>query len=258
MPKHLLVLLGILSTVFLNAQTMSVGPELGMNLIQIEKQEIGNNYQPGWYGGLMYDYKINDYLSIRSGIYYSQGRHGYSSADTNIVSFLEDIVDSSMMVPGLDLNTYTTVEGRQSLHYVQIPLQANFSWKKIQLSLGGYVGFLVGANQKEKTTEETPFLTTVDLESIDPTGFLSLFLPPAYQETTSNTSDTDGLRTFDYGLKGSLGYEIDQFGVRASYSFGLPSYRSSDNNPVIRNKYFQFSIYYLFPITGNSGSSSIR
>lgn len=237
---------------------MYAGPEIGMNLIQLEKQEIGNNYQPGWYGGLMYDYEINKWLSIRSGIYYSQGRQSYSSADTSLVSFLEGVIDSSMMVPGLDLNTYTTVNGRQSLHYLQVPVQANFSWNNIQLSLGGYVGFLVGANRKQVTIESTPLMSTFDIASFDSTGFLSMFLPPAYQETNSESSGTDNLRMFDYGLKGSLGYEMNQFGVRASYSFGLPDYRSNKNGSIIRNKYFQFSVYYLFPLTGKSGSSSIN
>ena len=257
MYKSFFIGLSLMITNLICAQTMSLGPELGINLIQIEKQEIGNNYQPGWYGGLTYDYKVNNWLSIRTGLYYSQSRQAFSSADTSLIPILDGIIDSSMLIPGLDLNTYTTVNGRQLLHYLQIPIQANFTWKKIQFGVGGYVGFLVGANQKQTTIERTPLMSTFDFSSIDSTGFLSMFLPPAYQETNSESTGTNDLRIFDYGLKGSIGYQMDQVGVRASYSIGLPDYRTKKEGAVVRNKFFQFSVYYLFPTKGNSGASSI-
>ncbi len=258
MRKQFLLFIILIFSGILNAQTMSVGPEFGMNLIRVEKQDIGDDYQPGWYGGAIYDYKIFDWFSIRPGITYSQSRQAYNYADTTLAPFLSTFIDSSMVPPGLDLNTYTTAYGRRSLHYLQIPIQANFSWKNIQLSVGGYFGFLLGARQRELIIEETPIMSILDIESIDSTGFISSFLPAAYEESTSNTTGTDGLRIFDYGLKAGLGYQFDRVGMRASYSFGLSDYRSPKSSPIVRNQYFQLSVYYLFPLSGKESSSSIR
>lgn len=258
MRNVLIMCLSLLLAGIVKAQNMSVGPEIGLNLIQLEKQDIGNNYQPGWYGGLAYEYKINDWLSVRTGAYYSQSRQAYNSEDTSMTPLLSSFIDSSTMIPGIDLNTYTSIHGRQSLNYLQVPVQANFSWNNIQLSLGGYFGFLIGARQKESIVERTPFMSTIDIASIDPTGFLSSFLPAAYKESFKESSETTNLRVFDYGLKAGIGYQFNQFGVQASYSFGLPDYRTTvGTGTVLRNKYFQFSIRYMFAF-GKTGFSSIR
>ena len=52
---------------------------------------------------------------------------------------------------------------------------------------------------------------------------------------------------------------MDQFGVQASYSFGIPDYRvDSGDEDIRRNQFFQFSIRYMLPIGGKLGSSSIH
>jgi len=260
MLRPLLIIIAVIfSSQQLKAQKLFIGPELGMNLIQVEEQEIGNDFQPAWYGGGAVDYKFNDWISLRTGLYFSQSRHSYSSEDTSVIDFLGGLIDSSMAIPGIDLNTYTTINGRQSQYYIQIPVQANFSWKKIQLFVGGYAGFMVGAKQKETTIERTPVVENLDFESLGIPEFIASFLPAAYDESFSENTESSDFRSFDYGLKAGLGYQMDQFGVQASYSFGIPDYRvDRGDEDIRRNQFFQFSIRYMLPIGGKSGSSSIH
>ena len=39
-------------------QKIKVGPEIGMNLINVENQEIGDNFQPAWHGGGIFEYQF--------------------------------------------------------------------------------------------------------------------------------------------------------------------------------------------------------
>ena len=259
MLRPLLIIITVIFYSQLNAQKLFIGPEIGMNLIQVEEQEMGNDFQPAWYGGGAVDYKFNDWLSLRTGVYFSQSRHAYSSQDTSVIDLLGGFIDSSIAIPGIDLNTYTSINGRQSQYYIQIPVQANFSWKNIQLFLGGYAGIMVGSKQKESTIERTPLVENLDLGALGIPDFITSFLPPAYDESFSESTDSEGLRAFDYGLKAGLGYQMDQFGVQASYSFGIPDYRvDSGDEDMRRNQFFQFSIRYMLPIGGKLGSSSIH
>ena len=262
MRKSILTIIVVAITLHTSAQKIQIGPEVGINLINVEKQEIGDNFQPGIFGGAALDYKIFDNFSIRTGVYYSQSRHAYSSADTNQLALLDGIIDSSLSIPGIDLNTYTSIEGRRSHSYLQIPIQANFSFNEIQLFVGGYMGFMIAGTQKQTTTERSPILENINLEDLgidDPTGFLSAFLPKPYSETYLETKGTDNFRLFDYGLKLGLGYQMKQFGVQAMYSFGLADYRSETNTEEFRgNRFFQFSVRYMLPIGAKASQSSIR
>ncbi|MDX2359631.1 MAG: outer membrane beta-barrel protein [Crocinitomicaceae bacterium] len=249
-----------------SAQKIFVGPEIGLNLINVQEQEIGDNFQPGLYAGAAVDYQFFDWLSLRTGVYCSQSRHSYSSEDTSALDLLGGLggglgglLDSSFAIPGIDMNTYTSIEGRRSHYSIQIPIQANFSWKNIQLFVGGYVGFMIAGSQKQKTIERSPLMETIDLGAIDPSGFISAFLPPAYAETHEETSGTEGFRVFDYGLKFGLGYQLKEFGVQASYSFGIPDYRNDNEGEDLRaNRFFQFSVRYMLPIGKGEARSSIR
>ncbi len=257
MPKLFVVALLLLSSPIFG-QRMAIGPEVGMNMIQIEQQDIGNDFQPGWYAGVAYDYLFNDALSIRTGFYYSQGRKAYSSADTSQSDILSVFTDTATF-QGIDLNTYSTTSGRSTQHYLQLPIMACYSYEGFNVFAGGYLGFLFGAQQKELTIERTPFMSTIDIDALDPTGFISAFLPPAYSETISESSDKENIRVFDYGLKGGIGYQHDRLGFQVNYTFGLPDYRkNAENESNERNQFLQFSVRYLLPIAQKTGTSSIR
>ena len=73
------------------AQNFHVGPEIGMILIQLEQKNIGNNYQPSWHTGINFEHDITDWLSVKSGIYYTQKRQSYSSSYTSLFPLFDVI-----------------------------------------------------------------------------------------------------------------------------------------------------------------------
>jgi len=245
---------------FIGSSQYYVGPELGANVIQMNTSELGRDFQLGWFGGVTGEYRFNKWISLRTGIHISQAKHSYSSSDTSVLELLDGIVDSSLAIPGIDLNTYTDVEGVQQAMYIQVPVQARFQWKGLSLAAGPYVGFLVTGLQREVVTERSPALDNIDLSGLDPTGGLfSSFIPPAYQQTSSRTRGTDGLRFFDWGVKGGLGYQWNNVGFELSYSFGIPDHRTVfEVGSAQRNQFYQASFRYLFELKGKKKRPSLR
>ncbi|MCH2229479.1 MAG: PorT family protein [Crocinitomicaceae bacterium] len=255
--KSLITLLIITISIKASAQDLFVGPEIGINLVKIETQQIGNDYQPGIFGGATVEYNFNKALSLRTGVYYSQGRQQTSELDTTELN-LFGLIDPSS-IPGVDLNTYSETTNRYTQHYLQIPIMVNYSFKNLNIFGGGYLGVKVADKRKSKTVSTTPFMSTIDLGSIDPTGFVSSFLPAANESTFDESSDNSNLNTLDYGIKAGIGYELKNFNINASYQFGIPDFRTDrGENDLQRHQFFQLSISYLMGLNFNSSKSRIR
>ncbi len=228
------------------SQHFKIGPELGMNLIKTEKTQMGNNFQPAWYSGLSAQYQINDWLTIKGGINYNQKIKVYSSADTSISPTLALIgLDS---INGIDLSTYSTTQGRHSLNFIQMPIMASFTIKDFSFNIGGYIGYMFNSRTKELYEERTPFMSTFDISSIDPTGvFIGNLLPPAQREEFTETSNVSFIQKLDFGLKTGVTYTIDNLNFNVSYLYGLKDYSNSFPSTVkLNHHYFQMSISYLF------------
>lgn len=227
------------------AQNFHIGPELGMNLVQLNQEKIGNNYQPSGHAGLALEYDFTNWFSVKSGVFYTQKRQAYSSKDTSLSPLIGLIGIGDF--EGIDLNTYTEIEGRHTQNYVQLPLMGSFKWEGVSLSVGGYVGYQFSSRTRENEINNTPFVSTLDIASMDPTGLISSFLPAPHVDTFSESSNNSSLRTFDFGIKGGIGYQMDNFGVNIWYLYGLPDYRNSQGNNVKQNhKYVQLSMNYMF------------
>jgi hypothetical protein len=276
--KKVLLLFALMSSIGFS-QKVLLGPEFGTNLIQLETLENGKNFHPGWHGGVAFEYKFNDWLSINTGVMYTQKRQAYSSADTSSFEFF-GLLDSSFSIEGLDLNTYMTTSGRTSQHFFEIPVMASFNYKGLTASIGGYAGFQFSARRRETTTTRTPFMQTLDVGSLlggllggtDTTGgggiggglggfntndLLASFLPKAYEETTTEVTGTDGLRSFDYGLKFNVGYQPNAFGAYLSYQIGAKSYSNVVGiGDKQRHQYLQLSVRYLFGLDKPNFSNS--
>ena len=93
--KSLFTLLTIAIGLNVSAQDLFIGPEIGLNFIQIEKQDIGNDYQGGLFVGAAVEYKFNKALSLRTGIYYSQGRQQTRDFDTTELNLSSSFLKSS-------------------------------------------------------------------------------------------------------------------------------------------------------------------
>ena len=245
----------ILISHFSFTQTFSLGPDVGMNLIKTEKTKLGANYQPAWYAGVMSMYKINDWFSIKAGITYNQKIKTYASADTTISPTLALLgLDS---INGIDLNTYSTTKGRQSLNFVQMPIMASFTLNNLSFNVGGYIGYMFNSRAQEVYNERTPFMSTFDISSIDPTGiFVASLLPPPQKEEFTEISNASFINRLDFGIKTGLSYSIHDFSINLSYLYGFKNYSSQYTSTVnLNHHYFQISISSLFEFGKNKSFS---
>ena len=237
------------------AQKLKFGPEIGFNLINVETQDIGDNYQTGWHTGGFAEYKLKNWLSVSGGIYYTQKRQSSESKETtpNALSLLL-IQQGIEGLDGIDLNTYTQTNSRLTLNYLQLPLLAVFKHKNFNLKLGGYFGYMFNTRSKVRQVKNTPFTSVIDLneiglDAIDPSisQLVSSFLPPATETNFIESSSKTGLSSIDFGLKAGLTYQVNSIGFNTSYVYGLKDYRSSNSNEIFKNNsYVQFSISYYF------------
>jgi hypothetical protein len=228
------------------SQKISIGPELGMNFIKTEKNKLGTNFQPAWYSSISANYQINNWLSIKGGLTYNQKIKSYSNADTTINPTLALIgLDS---INGIDLRTYSTTNGRHALNFIQLPIMASFTLKDFSFNLGGYVGYMFNSRTKESYEEKTPFMSTFDISSIDPTGvFIADLLPPAQKSEFTETSNIRYINRLDFGIKTGMTYTMNELNFNVSYLYGFNNYSNSYPSTITLNHhYFQMSISYLF------------
>ena len=113
---------------FSSSQKLQLGPEIGKNMIMLEKTELGRTYHPGWFFGCNVEYNLTDYISFRSGAYFSQRKKMYQSADTSQISVLGFDM-SSLGIPGADFSVYSNTKGVTSQFGIEIPLLAAFNFK---------------------------------------------------------------------------------------------------------------------------------
>lgn len=237
------------------AQKLAFGPELGGNLILIEKTDLGRNYHLGWFDGAHVEYSFFDLLSVRSGVYFSHRKKMYGSADTsefNVFGFSP----SDLGIPGVDFNIYSQTTGIVSLFGVEVPLLASLNYKGLSIFGGPYFNFMVGAWSRETYHQEIPFLKAINIDSIDQSGVISGFFPPAETTTFSESSSKTNFRSLDFGFKTGASYTAKNFRFNLYYTFGLPDYRNSnegeDNNP---HRYFSASLAYNFSFSKKGASS---
>lgn len=239
-------------------QKMWIGPEAGLSVIEISNEQIGRSYQPGYYGGAIFEYRFNDWFGIKTGLNYAQKRQGdvaYDSSEFAIPGF--DI--KQLVGDGIDLNTYSETQFRYAQHYLELPVFARFSWKDYHVFLGGFVGYQVSATRREYTEAHTPFTTAIDWDPIlEQFGQpeLALLFPPPSSESFYKTRSANGLTSFDWGAKAGIGYQAEHFGFNAMYQYGIPDFRTTPEGKRDSHHYMQFSVNYLFALGKGKGSSS--
>lgn len=235
---------------------ITIGPEVGANFIQVRTNNLGDDYHLGFNGGLSAEYIFTDHFSVKSGIYFTQKKQSYSSADTNAVEIFG--FDLQGLIPGIKLEEYSSISGLVSQSYIQLPIMPTYIYDNFSISAGPFFGFMLRAWRKEEHKSEIPALNVINLDSLDPSGLLSLLMPPASSAEFIETSSKENLRIFDYGFKTSVAYRMDNFAVSFSYLYGLPDYRiDRGSSGLQRHSYFQAGMSYNFLI-GNVKSSSSR
>lgn len=264
--RHILFTLCFVVSSWSFGQAWSIGPELGVNLTPMKADTLGQSLAPGWFGGLNAEYKINDYLSARAGIYFTQKQKRFSEYDSSYFELpiegfeIEDILGESV-----DLNTFSETHTRVSQYYFEIPLMISANYKQVGVFAGPYLGYNFTTRERVEESSYTPWVAVLDVETIieqvDPEGefgsLISAFLP---QE---RTYDFDIKRSskyarLDFGFKFGIRYQEGPFGVNAFYSLGMLDYRGTSSGKRQTHNYFRASINYNFPLGKKKEASKGR
>lgn len=242
------------------SQKVSIGPELGLNIIPIENTNYGYNYQLGFHFGGHLKYHISDKFKISTGLFLTQKKKQYSFSDTSSVfetysqlfqfgGIDEEEVDSIAQSFGANTDVYDDTKGMVSEIFIKIPVLANFKFKNFNTYIGPYFGVLLTATKKQETRTQIPLLNVIDISQFDSTGFASAFLPAADETSTSKRSDTKDLNIIDIGMNLGIGYEMNNLHFNLMYSQGFLDYRKDkgdENFSPLRT--FRLSIVYLFDL----------
>jgi len=272
MKKFALSLIFLLFLAEFYSQKLTIGPEIGINVIPIENTEIGFNHQLGYHAGGHLKYHFSEKFKLSSGLFLSQKKKGYSSSTTRSVSTLLDAfsdlgggfinlpdtsgLDSLLNISGLNTDITESTKGVTSELFIEIPVLVNYKLKNVNFYAGPYVGILISASKKEEIITDIPLLDAIDFESLGIDGFTSLFLPSS-GTTTENISGTDGLRQLDLGFNVGLGYEMNNLHFNFMYSQGLVDYRSDQTGSTKESlKLYRFSIAYLFNFKKTNSSNA--
>ncbi|MCO6500705.1 MAG: PorT family protein [Vicingus serpentipes] len=256
--KLILIPLVVLSINPFFAQKISIGPEVGINLIPIEKSALGNNYQLGYYFGSQVKYYFSENFALSSGLFATQKKKSYSHIDTTTTAdpfagAISEFMNPEGSPPGggtEEADVYNTTNGVASELYLQLPILANYEYKKINFYAGPYTSILLNANRKEVYESES---TAIDISTFIPSEYSALEgllngLTNNDPESASYSS-IDGLATIDVGVIGGIGYRIDKLNFNLMYSYGFLDYRKDKkNNSTDPHQLVQFSIAYLFNI----------
>lgn len=240
------ILLCFIITSGVNAQTLRLGPEIGGNLIYMSRDDISREYNLGYHGGINAEFSFLNYLSVRSGVYFTQQKTGYTTSDTSkLMIFGFD--PSEFGLTGFNFDVYENQRGVISQYYINIPLMVSYDYKGLSVYAGGYCGFLIGSKTKYITVTDVPFTTAVYVDSLDESGQIAPFLPQGHTEVFSQTKSREGLNNFDYGLKGGIRLRSEfNLGINFNYIHGLADYRILPEGDPKPFRYYQLTMNYNF------------
>jgi hypothetical protein len=259
--RGLLLLLLILQSANISAQHIIAGPELGMDVVPLGTNGIHRNYQLGLHAGLGGEYDFTDHFGLRTGLYFSQDRKttesfsSYSLLENlqGIISSFgisNEMIDSLAGAAGVNLNVNEKRSEFLAMNYLMIPVQAAWKMGSTELALGPYAAFNIGGRKKESLTTSSPFLQTVDLASLDTTGFLSLLLPPAESVKITESSLPGYVRSFDYGLLASIVYSTEHLRFGLHYQYGFTDFRNpAPEGSFKSHRALRFSVAWRFNIS---------
>ena len=266
MKKSLILIISSCLLIFtLNAQNFSLGPSIGMNMIPMEDNGPGQNFQIGVHAGLQVKYKISNIFSLSSGAFYSQKKQNYDYMTvtplteelSGLFGFLdlgdlgiEDLGLEDLAIDGVNLDVNKDVNAVANTYYAEIPLMANFHFSNFNIYLGPYAGYLTNVVRNESIHTTTPLFNLVDLSSFDDTGLLTNFLPPADEYSTFKSTSNDNITKFNYGANFGIGYAMNNLNFNLFYSLGLKDYTIDSTLAEGDGKHhnFRISLAYLFPI----------
>ncbi len=258
--KNLTLITTLLFSLAVCGQKVSIGPELGINIIPIENTNLGYNYQLGFHFGGHVKYHISEKFKISTGLFITQKKVKYEAADTSsifekykslfqLANIDEQELDSIAQSFGVNTDVLESTQGMHSEVFIKIPVLANYKYKNFNMYLGPYFGLLLMANKKEEIRTQIPLMNVIDFSQFDSTGFASAFLPEADETETSSKSTTENLNSLDIGFNAGIGYEMNNLHFNLMYSQSFLDYRKDRaEDKLTPLKTIRLSIVYLFDL----------
>jgi hypothetical protein len=232
MKKHILTLgLALIALTEANAQSMSIGPEAGLNLSTMMAKYNGvtntGEYLPGLKIGGIFDIGLSPMLSLQPGLMFQM--KGYKNDFTSTV-----VINN--------LTYQQTEEATVRANYLEIPLnlQLNINAGRGDFFVGAgpYAAFALGGSVNSKDTRtlatNTEGTTTTTEHSRD-------------LEVGENVA-TDDIMGTDVGLNINTGYKWNSgLLIRGNAGFGLMNIQpGGDDMNSLRNFTVGLSVGYLF------------
>ncbi len=248
--KILLLFICVASSSF--AQ-VAFGPKIGWNTNFNENTAIsGSNFYMGFNGGAFAQYKISSWISIQSGVEYSNRKNTYQDTATkSILNLLQlaniDPNDSTVQqfVGALNTDVYETTKGYSSRHHIDIPLNIILHTGKVEWMLGGYASVLVNARNREEFKQDIPLLDAIALDDTSTQARLavSLLYPAYYSAKSSDYNGKDRYVAFHYGLNFGAAYKSpDGWILGSRFSMGLNEIMA---NPIGNKRSDMFVNVYM-------------
>lgn len=253
----LLFIINIILTTINFGQHFSAEPYFGMNIAKKADDALINNYHIGMHYGVLGSYEFKPNFKVNLGVGISNRTHEYSQKDTlsvlNSFGFLNgfgiDIsgIEETLSQNGIQLDEHKETYGVAKLNQLEIPISMAYTFKDIQIEVGGYVSLLVKSSKKQKVTSDIPALKTIDLDSIENMGLISGFLPQAYSEVVETLNNTDNLNSFNYGVRLGLAYNYKSYlKFYGNYNLDLNNYQIDTDNLLKNSKsFFRVGIAYI-------------
>lgn len=226
-------------------QKWKVTPEAGINVLAVEKDTFGTDYKPTFNGGITGSYNFTESFGIRTGVFFTRKAHTITGADTSQVN-LFGLEEAIPQLESVDLSIFEESKTRTTQTYLEFPVLATYKFRQFNFYAGPYFSYMLSANSVTQTFTRIPALQAFDVSSIDSTGFISAFLPPAYDEDISKSNSVSGLNTIDVGFKAGFGLEVDNIGLNAYYNYGFLNFRTSNPGRITNYHYLQLSLSYSF------------
>ncbi len=236
---------------------LTVEPYLGVNISPKIENELAKDYFVNANGGLLLNYDILNDFQLHLGVGLSDRRFQYANRDTSFVldeyRFLLELagvdvdeLEMTLSQNGLQFNRYSSTNGIAKSLQLEIPVGASYSYKSFQFNAGGYFSFLINGKKSELEESRIPLLETVTIDSIDQSGLVSSFLPPAQSSQINELSNIDNLNRFNFGFRFGVGYQYrSNVKFYVNYNIDLKPYGINENNLLMnKNSFFRVGLAY--------------
>jgi hypothetical protein len=209
-----ILLMMMMSAGSLKAQ-WSVTPETGMTAVK-RAGNLNNGWRAGWKLGVGVEYDLNERFALKSGVYYMQRGYSYNWG-----------INSYYYMSDYNQPYYSYLSGKMNSHFLQLPVMAKYSWNlaedvKMNIAVGPYIALNI-ANDWEWSN-----FSSIGYGDNHYQGG-GYGYGPGYGYNSGSGSGTKGVRSFDWGLSGSVGIEVKNWVANMGYDLSLAKESWLDN-----------------------------